>query len=185
MLKLIVSGELWNGSEEKFITINPTVLKLEHSLLSISKWEQKYHKAFLSDRDKTTEEMEYYIKCMTLNEEDINENIYMFLSEKDYSEIEDYMNNSMSATFFWDDEEKVSTAATPSERIYCQMFSFGIPLECEKWHINRLIALIRTFNVERGDKKLSPAEIQRRNRILNEQRRKEAKMKREARKNNR
>lgn len=182
MLKLTVSGELWNESEEKFITINPTILKLEHSLLSISKWEQKYHKAFLSDREKIPEEMEYYIKCMTLNEEEVDENIYMFLSEKNYSEIEEYMNDSMTATFFWEDEERTSSKPTPSEVLYCRMFSFGIPLECERWHINRLIALIRTFNVEQGGgKKLSPAEIQRRNRILNEQRRKEAKMKRESR----
>lgn len=181
MLELKVSGELWNESEEKFITIEPTILKLEHSLLSISKWEQKFHKAFLSDRDKTIEEMEYYVKCMTLNE-NVDENIYIFLSEKDYSEIEEYMNNSMSATWFWEGEGNGSSKPTPSEVLYCRMFSFGIPIECEKWHINRLIALIRTFNIEQGgEKKLSVAEIQRRNRILNEQRRKEAKMKRESR----
>lgn len=175
MLEIEVSGELFDEENELFITVKPTILHLEHSLLSISKWEQKFHKAFISDRRKTEEEMLYYIQhCMTITK-NVPENVYKVLSEENYHMIENYMDDPMTATWFWDDNKKEKAHPTPSEVIYCKMFSFGIPMECEKWHINRLIALIRTFNVEnrRGKKKMSKAEIMRRNAILNERRKKE------------
>lgn len=174
MLEIKVEGDLFDENAERFITVKPTILHLEHSLLSISKWEQKYHKAFLSDREKTTEEMLYYIKCMTITK-NVQEEVYKVLSEENYSDIEEYMNNPMTAAWFWDDDKKGKSTPTPSEVLYSRMISFGIPVEvCEKWHINRLIALIRTMNTElNGDKKLSRAEIMRRNKILNERRKKE------------
>lgn len=175
MLEIMVKGELFDEKLEKFIPVNPTILHLEHSLLSISKWESKFHKAFLSNRPKTQEEMFYYIKCMTINK-NVKDDVYLAMSEKNYKEIYDYMNNSMTAAWFWDDDVKGknSSKATPSEVIYCRMIRFGIPFECEKWHINRLISLIRTFNVEYGDGgKLTKEEIIKRNRALNEKRKKE------------
>lgn len=174
MLEITVSGELFDENTEKFITVKPTILHLEHSLLSISKWEMKYHKAFLSNREKSFEEMFYYIQhCMTMTK-NVSDDVYKLLNEENYKAIESYMNDPMTAAWFWDDEQKKNTAPTPSEVLYCRMFSFGIPIECEKWHINRLIALIRTFNIENGGgKKLSKAEILRRNKILNEKRKKE------------
>lgn len=175
MLEIKVSGELINEDTGKFITVKPTILHLEHSLLSISKWESKFHKAFISDRQKTEEEMLYYIQyCMTITK-NVPDNVFKVLNEEHYRAIEEYMDNPMTATWFWDDDKKEKSRPTPSEVIYCRMFAFGIPMECEKWHINRLIALIRTCNVENNGekKKLSKAEIMRRNAILNEKRKKE------------
>lgn len=176
MLEIRVEGELFDENTEMFITVKPTILQLEHSLLSISKWESKFHKAFLSDRKKTEEEMDYYIKCMTITK-NVNTDVYKVLSAENYKEIEEYMNDPMTAAWFWDDDKKGKTTPTPSEVLYCRMFSFGIPITCEKWHINRLIALIRTFNIETSgkNKKLSTSEVMRRNKILNEKRKKELK----------
>lgn len=174
MLELKVEGELWNESTESFITVKPTILHLEHSLLSISKWEQKYHKAFLSNRKKTFEETDYYIKCMTITK-NVSDNVYKVLTEEDYKRIDEYMNNPMTAAWFWDDDQKGNNTPTPCEVLYYSMLSYGIPMECEKWHVNRLIALIRTFNTKNGGdkKKLSNGEIMRRNKAINERRKRE------------
>lgn len=172
MLKLVIPEcENWNNEKGEFIYTRGGTIYLEHSLVSISKWESKWKTPFLSNNKKTTEEILDYINCMSLNG-DISE-IIEGLSSENMSEISDYISDSMTATWFSEDNEKSSSSEQiTSELIYYWMFSSGIPLECEKWHLNRLLTLIRIFSVKnKPPKKMGRNDILSRNRQLNEARR--------------
>ena len=167
----IDGGELFDEGKEEFITINPQVLKLEHSLVSISKWESKWHKPFLSNDNKTQDEIIDYIKCMTINK--VDDLIYLSLSQDNYNEIEKYIDDPMTATTIKDINQKKSHETVTSELIYYWMVALEIPFECEKWHINRLLTLVRICNIKNQPaKKMSNREIYNQNRLLNEARRK-------------
>lgn len=176
MLEIVVEGEeLWDDENECFIPVNSVILHLEHSLVSLSKWESKIKKPFLETEDKTLEEMLFYIKCMTVTK-NVKDEVYTRLSDKNFQEINDYINDPMTATWFNDrntppGRKQIQTA----EVIYYQMLANGIPMECQKWHLNRLITLIRVFNVknnpETANKKRSRKEIAREYRDLNAKRR--------------
>lgn len=170
MLKLQVDETtLWNEKEERFIEIPKTTLQLEHSLVSLSKWESKWHKAFLQTQ-LTTEETLDYVKCMIMNN-NVDSNVVYGLSDENILEIKDYISNPMTATWFTDNNKKESSEVVTSEIIYYWMISLQIPFECQKWHLNRLLTLIRVCNEKNAPKKnMSKREIAERNRILNEQR---------------
>jgi hypothetical protein len=170
MLKLQVDETtLWNEKEEQFIEIPKTTLQLEHSLVSLSKWESKWHKAFLQTQ-LTTEETLDYVKCMIMNN-NVDPNVVYGLSDENILEIKDYISNPMTATWFTDNNKKESSEVVTSEIIYYWMISLQIPFECQKWHLNRLLTLIRVCNEKNAPKKnMSKREIAERNRILNEQR---------------
>lgn len=148
MLPIVVPGEeYWDERKEEFIYGKDTKLQLEHSLVSISKWEAKWHKPFFSKRkkdEKTAEEALDYIKCMTLTQ-NVDPSVYRRLTQENYDEINKYIHDSMTATWFREDKKKSSggSQVTTSEQFYSWMVKFGIPFECQKWHINRLITLIR------------------------------------------
>lgn len=149
--------ELWDEANEVFIYIpaeKEQVLQLEHSLISISKWESKWHKPFFSRTEKTTEELIDYIRCMTLNR-NINPSAYYRLENDNanLNKIIDYLNDSMTATTFSNTSKKSSREIITSEVIYYWMFANGIPIECERWHISRLITLIRVFGEKGGSSK--------------------------------
>lgn len=171
MLKLEVDETtLWNEKEERFVEVPKTTLQLEHSLVSLSKWESKWHKAFLSTKLNNEETLDY-VKCMIMNN-NVNPNAVYALSNKQILEIKDYISNPMTATWFTNNnEEKGSSEIVTSEIIYYWMISLQIPFECQKWHLNRLLTLIRVCNEKNKPKKnMSKREIAERNRILNEQR---------------
>ncbi len=170
MLKLQVDETtLWNEKEERFIEIPKTTLQLEHSLVSLSKWESKWHKAFLQTQ-LTTEETLDYVKCMIMNN-NVDSDVVYGLSDENILEIKDYISNPMTATWFTDNNKKESSEVVTSEIIYYWMISLQIPFECQKWHLNRLLTLIRVCNEKNAPKKnMSKREIAERNRILNEQR---------------
>lgn len=169
----VKSFELFNEETREFINSEGGILHLEHSLLSISKWEQKWHKPFLLDTyEKTNEEMLYYIKCMCITTPK-DENIFYGLSSENYEKINNYINDPMTATTFSEDKEpkKKSSEYITNELIYYWMFSYQIPVEFEKWHINRLMTLIRIFNVKNAPpKKMSRQEIGNKRRSLNQAR---------------
>lgn len=150
-------------------------LLLEHSLISISKWEAKYKKPFLSRTEqKTKDESLYYIKCMTLNK-NIKDDIYNSITDSDILKINEYIDDDMSATWF--NEPKNSRRGNreiiTSELIYYWMVALQIPVEFEKWHLNRLITLIKICEIKQRDpKKMKKGEILARNAKLNEKRRK-------------
>lgn len=169
--------DLWDETNEEFILGDEHVLVLEHSLISISKWECKWHKPFINGKktsSHTGEELIDYIKCMTLNKVS-NPAVYEALSEESIKEIADYIDDPMTATKFTDKKEgkgRGPVRSITNEEIYYQMIANGIPFECEKWHLNRLITLIRVCQIRNnGSEKMSKGEIMRSNKALNEARR--------------
>lgn len=172
MLIINVPGtELFNEVTREFIEAAPTVLILEHSLISLSKWESVWNKPFLGRVEKTNEEILDYIKHMTVTR-NVNANVYLALTNENYKAINDYIQSSMTATTFSDTSAGRSAEVITSELIYYWMIALNIPFECQKWHLNRLLTLIRVCNVKNSPaKKMSRRELITRNRALNESRR--------------
>lgn len=175
MLQITVPGsEFWDSKKEEFVYLDEKTLQLEHSLVSISKWESKWHKPFLLKDEKTTEEILDYIKCMTITQ-NVSPDVYLRLTKDNVNEIKAYIENSMTATTF--SEEVMSKGGreiVTSELIYYWMVALGIPSEYQKWHLNRLLTLIRVCNVKNAPpKKRSKKEIMSRNAALNAARRKQ------------
>ena len=149
-------------------------LQLEHSLVSLSKWESKWQKAFLSKKDKTFEETIDYIKCMTVTP-NVNDLVYGLLTIEHIKQINDYISAPMTATYFREDpNEKKSREIVTAELIYWWMISLGIPFECQKWHLNRLLTLIKVCTIKNAPpKKRSKRDIMAQNAALNAARRKQ------------
>ena len=170
----IPATEEYDEIREEFVTTKEQTLQLEHSLVSISKWESKWCKPFLGKQDKTSEEIIDYIKCMTLNKS-VNDDVYGCLTQANVNAINDYIGAPMTATYFSSNEHgKRNNEQITSELIYYWMISLNIPFECQKWHINRLLTLIRVCNVKNAPpKKMSRREIVSRNAALNAARRKQ------------
>ena len=168
MLKIIVpSEEYYNESTGEFIYSKEETILLEHSLLSVSKWESKWKKPFISDKEKTKEELCDYIECMTLNRDELTDDVYSHLTYQNIKDITDYMADSMTATTV-KHEGPSGHRVTTSELIYAWMAILHIPFECEKWHLNRLLMLIDVCNEEqKPPKKMSQAQTMKQNRALN------------------
>ena len=173
MLKIIVPAmEYYDEVNNEFIQFKEQVLQLEHSLVSISKWEAKWHIPFLDGKDKTFEQLIDYVRCMTITQ-NVNEEVYSRLTESNIKDINDYIENPMTATTFSDNRQTPNREIITSEVIYYWMVSFNIPFECQKWHLNRLLTLIKVCNVKNNPpKKMSRNEILQRNKALNEARKK-------------
>lgn len=166
----IPESEYYDESNEEFIIYKEQVLQLEHSLVSISKWESKWCKPFLSRDDKPAEEIIDYVRCMTITQ-NVAPDVYYRLTENNLTEINKYIDSPMTATTFHDDSRGGNREIITSEIIYYWMVTFNIPFECQKWHLNRLLTLIRVCNIKSNPpKKMSKNEILRRNRELNEAR---------------
>lgn len=175
MLKIVVpAGEMYDEKKEEFISIKEQTLQLEHSLVSLSKWESKWHKPFLDKKEKTFEETIDYIRCMTLTQ-NVDPKVYNFLTRENVEEINKYIENPMTATTFSDNANgKNNREIVTSELVYYWMIALNIPFECQKWHLNRLITLVRVCNVKnQPPKKMSKREIMNRNAALNAARRKQ------------
>ena len=177
MLQITIpSTEFWDERKEEFIYEKEKTLQLEHSLVSISKWESKWHKAFLTNKEKTTEEIIDYIKCMTITQ-NVDPNVYSRITNKIIQEIYEYINDPMTATVLNDRNRQGgggSRETITSELIYYWMIALNIPFECKKWHLNRLLTLIRVCEVKNAPpKKMSKSDLMSRNAALNAARRKQ------------
>ena len=175
MLEIIVpSCELWDEEKEEYIYMPEQVLQLEHSLVSLSKWESKWCKPFLYQKEKSYEETVDYIKCMTLNK-NINSFVYYSLTMDNFDEINKYINAPMTATTFSDDKNsKPNREIITSEIIYYWMIALSIPFECQKWHLNKLLTLIRVCNVKNTPpKKMNRREVASRYAAINAARKKQ------------
>ena len=175
MLKLKISEkELWDESKQEFIEVPETEIQLEHSLVSLSKWESKWHKSFLKEQlNGSTEEGLDYIRCMTITQ-NVNPNIYKYLSQDEINKISNYINDPMTATTFNDHSTSKSNESITSELIYYWMITYNIPAEYQKWHLNRLITLIRICQIKNSPpKKMSRNDIINKYSALNEARRKQ------------
>ena len=175
MLRITIpAAELWDEEKQEFVNTKEQTLQLEHSLVSISKWEAKWHKAFLSKQDKTYEETLDYIRCMTITQ-NVNPEVYTRLTRANIEQVNEYISAPMTATYFADDKSaKPSRETVTAELIYYWMIVLNIPFECQKWHLNRLLTLIRVCNVKNTPpKKRSKKEIMNQNAALNAARRKQ------------
>lgn len=172
MLKITIPGEeLWDEEREVFVYTADVVLEMEHSLVSLSKWEEKFEKPFLSLSNPTTEETLGYIRAMILTP-DIPDDIVYKLTQENLNEINSYINAKMSATWFANDNDKSrSSEIITAELIYFWMTAFSIPIEHERRHLNQLFTIIKIANTKQNPpKKMSRQEIHEQNRRLNAQR---------------
>lgn len=161
MLDFVVSAkEIFNEETNEFIYTKEYKLQLEHSLISLQKWESLTHKKFLSDLvPKTNEDILLYIKCMTLNK--VPDEAYKYLSNEEKNTIFKYINDPMTATVFNDINSKSESDPLTSDKItaeiiYYYMVSYNIPMECRKWHLNQLLTLIRVCNIKNQPNKKIP-----------------------------
>lgn len=161
MLEITIpERELWDETNEVFIYTKGATIKLEHSLVSIEKFEEKHHIHFLDNENLTNEQMLDYIKCMTITQ-NVNPDVYNYLTEDNLKDIRDYMNDSHTATKIIDSSKpKVNNKFITCELIYYYMISLNIPMECRKWHINKLLTLIRVCSIEnQPPKKMSQSDV--------------------------
>ena len=175
MLQITIPAtELWDDKKEEFVRVKEQTLQLEHSLVSLSKWESKWHKAFLTKQEKTLEETLDYIKCMTITQ-NVDPEIYNYLSPTNIEQVNQYIADSMTATVFSEDNSsKGSREVVTAELIYYWMIALNIPFECQKWHLNRLLTLVRVCNIKNTPpKKRSKRDIMSQNAALNAARRKQ------------
>lgn len=173
MLKLIIPGtENWDERTETFITDEPMVLELEHSLYALSRWESKWHKSFLSTKQLTEDEFMDYIQSMIINDPFIEvSTLRQRLTRSNYDDIHSYIENPMSATKIYNDDTKSGKDTITAELIYYWMSTLQIPFSCEHWHLNRLFKLVEVASIKNNPpKKMSKKEILARNANLNEKR---------------
>lgn len=167
MLTLTVpSQEFWDEKRQLFLSTKEETLLLEHSLLSISKWESKWHKPFFQSlNDMSNDEFIDYVRCMSVNKK-IDSNSFLFMTRDNMDSITNYINDPMTASWFNEKKGPVgrrSSEVITSELIYCWMTQLNIPFECERWHLNRLMVLIRICSI-----KNAPPEKQSRRETLNQ-----------------
>lgn len=173
MLSLhIPAREFYDETTEEFFNTKQCTLQLEHSLVSLSKWESKWRKPFISNT-KTLEETIDYVRCMTISQ-NVDPIIYRLLTDKHIDEVNRYIDDPMTATTIKHDKKSPNRRVITAELIYCWMIALNIPFECQKWHLNRLITLINVCDIEsQPPKKMNRRALARRNQDLNMARRKQ------------
>lgn len=173
MLEITIpETELWDERNETFVMVKQHTLRLEHSLVSISKWERKWCKSYFSRKEKTKEEIIDYIRCMTITQ-NVDPYVYHCLTRENEEQIKNYIDAPMTAVTFPNEKKGGSRDVITAEIIYYWMISLGIPFECQKWHLNSLIALIKVCNIKnRPPKKMSSIELASHHRAVNAARRK-------------
>jgi hypothetical protein len=167
----IPATELWNELTNEFVQKKEQVLQLEHSLVSLSKWESKWCKPFLTKTPKTYPETIDYIRCMTINQ-NIDIDVYNGITSDIIEQVSQYIEAPMTATTFSNEKKLINNDIITAEIIYYWMVALNIPFECQKWHLNRLLTLINVCNIKnQPKKKTSKREIYSRNAALNAARR--------------
>lgn len=172
MLKITIpEQELWDEENEEFLYIKECTLCLEHSLLSVSKWESKWKKPFIRKEPMTIEESSDYVKCMTITQ-NVPDIVYKHIPISIINRVNEYIDDSMTATTFSDTKGRPNREIITSELIYYWMVAYQIPFECQKWHLNRLLTLIRICGIKNSpEKKMGKNELRAQNRALNAARR--------------
>ena len=176
MLQIKIPGvDGWDERTDQFVTLPDTTIVLEHSLISISKWESKWHVPFLGKDEKTPEQINDYIKCMTITP-NVRDEVYNYIPKDQVDKIMEYINDSMTATTIHErGGPRRSREIVTSELIYYWMVALQIPFECQKWHINRLMMLIQICEIKnQPDKKMSKRSAMQQNAALNAARRQKA-----------
>lgn len=175
-LMFSIEMEFFDEKTSTFINLPKVTIKMEHSLYTISKWESKHHKSFFSRNEKTSSELIDYIHIMIQEPEQVNLDLLNAITgnKSIVDKIKEYLDDTMTGTFFREIPKRSSSELVTSELLYYQMISYRIPVEFEHWHINRLVTLIKVFNIKNSPpKKRSMASIMRENDALNEARKKQ------------
>ena len=171
MLHITVPAhEYFNEETEEFFEVKEQTLIMEHSLISISKWEAKWKKPYFSEEKKTNEEALDYLRCMTITPQNVDRRVYESLSKENVDAIAKYIDDPMTATTITDNQPHSGRKPIiTSELIYYWMIAQNIPTEYEKWHINRLLTLIRVCAIKNdpNPKKMNRASIAKQNRAIN------------------
>lgn len=175
MLQITIpAAEMYDESKNEFVSIKEQTLQLEHSLVSLQKWESKWCKPFLNKQDKTSEELLDYVKCMTITQ-NVDPIVYHFLTNDNIKQINSYIEAPMTATTFSEDKNaKKNREIITAELIYYWIIALNIPFECRKWHLNQLLTLVKVCNIKnQPPKKTSKKDLLSRNAALNAARRKQ------------
>ena len=168
MLKITIPAiEQYDESTNTFLHSKEQSLQLEHSLVSLSKWESKWRKPFLTKNEKTVEETIDYIRCMTITQ-NVDDSIYNLITNENIKQVREYIEADMTATTFSNEKKATNREIITAEIIYYWMIALNVPFECQKWHLNRLLTLINVCNLKNTPpKKMSKKEIASRNASLN------------------
>lgn len=168
MLQITIPDyEIFDAKTGKIVTVKGRTIQLEHSLVSVSKWESKWKKAFISPTERTREETIDYVRCMTITQ-NVDPMVYQGLTSDLIAKVEAYINDPMTATTFVKKNRGGGNSIITSEIIYYWMISLEIPVEFQRWHLNRLLTLIRVCEEKsQPGKKMSQRDIMRQNRALN------------------
>lgn len=167
----IPASEYFDEVKQEFINTKGCTLQLEHSLVSLAKWEAEKAKPFLSKAEKTVQETYDYVRCMTLTQ-NVDPDVYRYIPNDVLNKVREYIEAPMTATTFYEPpQSKTQKETITAEIIYYWMVSLNIPFECQKWHLNRLFALIRVCNIKNNPKKMSQKEALSKQRRLNAERR--------------
>lgn len=174
-------AELFNEKMNTFsyVNVEETHLQLEHSLISLHKWEQKWHKPYFGSEEKTYEELADYVRCMTLNPKNVDPKLYENIQPREMDKISEYIKDPMTATWF-NDYSTIGAQKSPEETvtaeiIYYWMISLNVPMEYRKWHLNTLMTLIKVISIKNtpdDKKKMDPLTAARWRNKLNEERKK-------------
>ena len=173
MLRITIPEiEQYNEETEEFIISKAQVLQLEHSLVSLSKWESKWCKPFLTKKEKTVEESIDYIRCMTLTQ-NVDPEVYTRITPDIVDQVAKYIEAPMTATTFSSkSNQPTSHEVVTAELIYYWMIAYNIPFECQKWHLNKLMTLINVCSIKNEPpKKMGKKALMNRNTALNAARR--------------
>lgn len=183
MLEIIIPEqhytELWDGQKEEFlppVDIKETRLQIEHSLISLKKWEQTWHKPFFNTDDKTYDELCDYIRCMTLTH-NVDSEVYYWIPQNVIDQVVKYIKDPMTATTITEhnivEKQRNTREGITAEIIYYWMIILNIPVEFQKWHLNQLLTLIKVVSIKNGkQEKMDPKEAARQRAELNRARRK-------------
>ena len=172
MLQITIpSIEQWNSEKNEFVYSKEYTLQLEHSLVSLSKCESKWCKPFLTKDEKTKEENVVYIRCMVITQ-NVHPEAYQSITSENIKQVSEYIEAPMTATTFPNEQKGVNREIITAEVIYYWMVALQIPFECQKWHLNKLITLIKVCNIKsQPPKKMGKKETMSRNAALNAARR--------------
>lgn len=151
----IPARELFDPATNRFINTEAKTLTFEHSLMSIAKWESKWHKPYMSKEQRTEEEIRDYIRCMCITDK-VDPNIFYAMDQKTINKIVDYITDPQTATTFKKKDERPNREIITNEIVYYWMCELGIPFDpCQKWHFNRLMTLIRVASIKKQSPKKS------------------------------